>query len=172
MEVKLGTFASGAPRTQVYSWSSCKPANLREEGYTKFRKNLGRKPTKPSPSKEPEAPAPTVKPPGSLYPKVDSEGNEVSSNWSPRPGPGNCNFGPVITKEMLDQWHEVSPPGSPPVPPDPSQSKPSPHQGPVTPTSRHEDSSPGITTGSTTPTSSTGRPVRATRNQKPTRYKD
>merc|ERR1712015_140512 len=131
VEVKLGTFASGAPRTQVYSWSSCKPANLREEGYTKFRKNLGRKPTKPLPSKEPEAPAPTAKPPGSLYPKVDSEGNEVSSNWSPRPGPGNCNFGPVITKEMLDQWHKVSPPGSPPVPPDPSQSKPSPHQGPV-----------------------------------------
>ena len=27
--------------------------------------------------------------------------------WSPRPGPGNCNFGPVITREMYDQWGSV-----------------------------------------------------------------
>ena len=24
--------------------------------------------------------------------------------WSPRPGPGNCNFGPVITRQMYDNW--------------------------------------------------------------------
>ena len=33
--------------------------------------------------------------------------HNVSPDWSPRPGPSNCNFGPVITKEMLDQWGSV-----------------------------------------------------------------
>ena len=31
----------------------------------------------------------------------------VHPNWSPRPGPSNCNFGPVITRKMYDQWDSV-----------------------------------------------------------------
>ena len=37
----------------------------------------------------------------------------VSPDWSPRPGPSNCNFGPVITKDMLDRWGEVVPRDNP-----------------------------------------------------------
>ena len=51
------------------------------------RPNSGRSPTPVPDSDEPDNPT-----------------------WSPRPGPGNCNFGPVITREMYDQW-----PGSRPT---------------------------------------------------------
>ena len=47
------------------------------------------------------------KKPSPPSPTLDHEGNEVSPDWSPRPGPSNCNFGPVITTEMLDRWGEV-----------------------------------------------------------------
>ena len=44
-----------------------------------------------------------------IQPESLDQEDIVYSSWSPRPGPGNCNFGPVITREMLDRWGELPP---------------------------------------------------------------
>ena len=50
VEVRVGSFASGAPRLQVYNWSSCKVAHLRQGQPEGSRPALGRKPgPKPTP---------------------------------------------------------------------------------------------------------------------------
>ena len=45
--------------------------------------------------------------------KTDPGNHETSEpetypTWSPRPGPMNCNYGPIITKDMLDQWNPMA----------------------------------------------------------------
>ena len=44
VEVRIGSYASGAPRLQTYSWESCKIAHLRADAKPASRPNLGRKP--------------------------------------------------------------------------------------------------------------------------------
>ena len=44
IEVRIGSFANGLPRTATYHWSSCQPAHLRPDFVEGSRPNLGRKP--------------------------------------------------------------------------------------------------------------------------------
>ena len=44
VEVKLGLYADGSLRTQVYHWSSCKVAAMRDSGHEAARPKLGRPP--------------------------------------------------------------------------------------------------------------------------------
>ena len=44
LEVRLGSFAKGDPRLQVYHWSSCKIAHMREVATSASRPSLGRRP--------------------------------------------------------------------------------------------------------------------------------
>ena len=48
VEIRIGSYASGAPRLQTYSWESCKVANLRPGAKSASRPNLGGKPNTPS----------------------------------------------------------------------------------------------------------------------------
>ena len=44
IEVKMGNLANGEPRTQVWHWSNCKPADVAEGEELSERPALGRKP--------------------------------------------------------------------------------------------------------------------------------
>ena len=54
IELKIGTFANGSPRLQVYHWNSCKVAHVRDGQEEGARPQLGRKPN-PRPNPEPTA---------------------------------------------------------------------------------------------------------------------
>merc|ERR1712001_592784 len=41
LELKVGSYASGEPRLQEFSWSSCKPAKYRDEEFSVFKDKLG-----------------------------------------------------------------------------------------------------------------------------------
>ena len=132
VEVKIGAYKHGEPRSLTYHWTSCKPAHMREGAAEGRRPMLGRKPRGPT-----SAPASGSTPTdatgvlinenrGEINKPVDTEVTPAkiqnaknskrsptpfpdsdepdNPTWSPRPGPGNCNFGPVITREMFDQW--------------------------------------------------------------------
>ena len=59
VELKIGTFANGAPRLQVYHWSSCKIAHVRDGAEEGSRPQLGRK---PQARPDPEPPSSLLKP--------------------------------------------------------------------------------------------------------------
>ena len=59
VEVRVGSYASGAPRLQTYSWSSCKIAHLRPDAEVGSRPKLGRPPTNSPATVTLEAPQPT-----------------------------------------------------------------------------------------------------------------
>ena len=48
VEVRLGSYVDGSPRLQVYSWNSCKVAQMRPDTQEGSRPKLGRPPTKSS----------------------------------------------------------------------------------------------------------------------------
>ena len=48
VQVRIGSYASGEPRLQTYSWNSCKIANLRPDTAEGSRPNLGRRRERPS----------------------------------------------------------------------------------------------------------------------------
>ena len=54
--VRVGSFASGAPRLQTYSWSSCKVAHLRQGQPEGSRPALGRKPNPKPPTSNVDTP--------------------------------------------------------------------------------------------------------------------
>ena len=56
VEVRVGSFASGAPRLQTYSWSSCKVAHLRQGQPEGSRPALGRKPNPKPPTSNVDTP--------------------------------------------------------------------------------------------------------------------
>ena len=138
LELKVGSYASGEPRLQEFSWSSCKPANYRDEAFSVFRDKLGRKR---------KSSAPSV-PPGFHGP--------------PGMDPSSVNTSPVAT----------SSPAAASGPPKGPHSAPLSDCGPFIPNDLFEDLSPGVTSGFASPPSSTGRPVRTTRNKKPVRFRD
>ena len=62
LELKVGAYASGEPRLQEFSWSSCKPAKYRDDEFSVFKDKLGRKPKSSAPSAPPGFPASTSSP--------------------------------------------------------------------------------------------------------------
>ena len=107
IEVRLGSYVNGSPRLQTFNWQSCKIAHMRENAVEVPRPKLGR---------------PKKNSAGSKKTVVEEEEPEPYPSWSPRPGPMNCNYGPIITEEMLDQWGNI--PESSPEPSDPASSRP------------------------------------------------
>ena len=59
IEVRIGSFANGNPRLQIYNWNLCKIAHLREGATVGQRPQLGRpsKSSNPPPTKPPDATA-------------------------------------------------------------------------------------------------------------------
>ena len=49
IEVRIGSFANGNPRLQVYNWNTCRVAHLREGAEVGQRPQLGRPPKVPQP---------------------------------------------------------------------------------------------------------------------------
>merc|ERR1712088_910562 len=93
LELKVGSYASGEPRLQEFSWSSCKPAKYRDEEFSVFKDKLGRKPKSPAPSVPPGFPASTSSP--TKASSVNASPVATSSSAA-APKPPNPK-GPVIT---------------------------------------------------------------------------
>ena len=139
VKLNVGSYKDGRVRYEFRHLNDIKPAHPKSLAGTVERPKLGRPAAMTSTSSSAKAPGSTEseaafqvqnggkinkpaaappthaeEPPNSNVP-VDHEGNEVSPDWSPRPSPSNCNYGPVITKDMLDKWGEVVQPSSRPV---------------------------------------------------------
>ena len=132
VEVQVGVFKSGEPRTLTFHWTLCKPAHMREGALESRRPMLGRPPKKPT-----SAPAnghnsndaaghkqtddatvnnqpvdadnvDTSSSP-SLYPRKfkrqsKSNADSLSDSMSSTPHPDYLAKGPLITREMFNKW--------------------------------------------------------------------
>ena len=127
VEVRVGSYANGQPRTSIFHWSSCKPAHLREDFQEGSRPNLGRPRTRPDPpvvktqltdaqsdvNKLPSAAAQSDvnKLPSAVRTsnhnnggggKIQTSNFETLSGNAPHPD--YLAKGPLITRDMFDKW--------------------------------------------------------------------
>ena len=81
VQVQVGSFVDGRPRLQVFHWTSCKIAHVREGANIASRPNIGRKPL-PKQSPAPEATPPSPSPSQAEFlPDLSSEtSSEGSTN--------------------------------------------------------------------------------------------
>ena len=80
IQVRIGSYASGAPRLQTYNWQSCKAAHLREGQEEGSRPSLGRKPHPKPSAKEIQESSPSTKEiQGSSQPTKEIQGSSLSS---------------------------------------------------------------------------------------------
>ena len=132
ISVRLGSYANGSPRLQTFHWNLCKIAHLRENALEAERPQLGRRPKVSASNRTSGSSSSSSNHPSGSSLSSSSPSSEESTDsdtpdnptWSPRPGPLNCNFGPVITKEMLDQWGEATQMSDQPKPQASSSSRP------------------------------------------------
>ena len=114
VQVRVGSYASGLPRLLTFHWSMCKVAHMREDTPEASRVNVGRKKKVPDPTAPADGSASTEASPeraGSVSTKekeeekgakIQTENFETLS--SKRPHPDYIKKGPIITREMMDQW--------------------------------------------------------------------
>ena len=129
IQVRVGSFADGSPRLVTYNWQSCKPAHMREYAPEGSRPNIGRR---PNPTADPglltkqatgcnsgnepvdshETSSSTQQQPPSSPAergkfkrdsRRDSSNDPLPEN-RPAPHPGYVEKGPLITRQMFDQW--------------------------------------------------------------------
>ena len=124
IQVRIGSFADGTPRLQEYNWNSCKIAHLREGAPEAERPKLGRRPapsssTSKNPSSLAEVPNATDDLNQSLQPNESKQaagkqagqqkGGKIQTassagTRSREPPRQNNDKGPIITREMYDNW--------------------------------------------------------------------
>ena len=105
LEVRIGSFANGSPRTSVYHWSSCKPAHLRDDFVEGSRPMLGRKPQSSATPPSSDTSSTEASSSDSAPTVISSPG--VSSSKSPHPD--YLRKGPLITDRMFDDadWPKI-----------------------------------------------------------------
>ena len=120
IEVRVGSYANGSPRTSIYHWSSCKPAHLRPDFVEGSRPNVGRKPRPDPPASDSqlrdvnnatELGAKTLSPsqpsPNQNFSRgkiQNDDGTVLDPDSGRQVHPDYVSKGPVITTQMFDQW--------------------------------------------------------------------
>ena len=117
VQVRVGSFADGSPRHQVFHWSLCKIAHMRDGALEGSRPKLGRKPLPKPPDKmaddaiADDSQLVDVNNQSSSEPaKIQTAPNQNSSEtMSSNPHPDYVRKGPLVTQTMFDQanWPQI-----------------------------------------------------------------
>ena len=118
IEVRVGSFANGSPRTCTFHWSTCKLAHLRDDFIQGSRPILGRKKLRPDPPVV-ETRLADAQPDAAVELPLADESSRSNQNNGKRgniqtpvhdtlsgraPHPDYVAKGPVITREMFNKW--------------------------------------------------------------------
>ena len=105
IEVRIGSYADGRPRLQIYNWNSCKIAHLRDDALEGQRPKLGRKPKSTTPTSSVNSPS--LPESSERSPSNTSDTSETLSGSQPHPA--YLQKGPLVTKDMFENadWPSI-----------------------------------------------------------------